>query len=127
MQKHRKLLALILAAMLTASAAGCSASSKKDSSKDSSASASDGEVKAGSDGDEESEEKNKGDIRPQDDFYGYINYKTLSEMEIPYGMDAMTPFDSPDGEDPVTKLVQEIADDNTKFPAGSNEQLIHDI
>jgi len=127
MQKHRKLLTLILAALLTASAAGCSASSKKDSSKDSSASASDGEVKAGSDGEEESEEKNKGDIRPQDDFYGYINYKTLSEMEIPYGMDAMTPFDSPDGEDPVTKLVQEIADDNTKFPAGSNEQLIHDI
>lgn len=127
MQKHRKLLALILAAMLTAGAAGCSATSKKDGSKDSSIAAEDGEGKKDSESGEEPEEKDKGDIRPQDDFYGYINYKTLSEMEIPYGMTAMTPFDSPEGEDPVTKLIQEIAGDNTEFPAGSNEQLVHDV
>lgn len=127
MQKHKKLLALILAAMLTASAVSCSAASKKESSKDSSTSSVEGGEKDDSAEDDKAEEKNKGDIRPQDDFYGYVNYKTLTEAEIPYGSDAVTPFEPADGKDPVEELIKEIAADNTKFEAGSNEQLVHDI
>ena len=127
MQKHKKLLALLLSAMLTAGAAGCSAPSKKDSGKtDSSTAVEGGEKDDTADGDEAGE-KDKGDIRPQDDFYGYVNYETLSKLEIPYGAYEATPFDSPDGKDPMIALIQEIANDDTKFPAGSNEQLVHDI
>lgn len=127
MQKHKKLLALLLSAMLTAGAVGCSAPSKKDSGKtDSSSAVEGGEKDDTADGDEAGE-KDKGDIRPQDDFYGYVNYETLSKLEIPYGAYEATPFDSPDGKDPMIALIQEIANDDTKFPAGSNEQLVHDI
>lgn len=123
MQKHRKLLALVMAAMLTAGAAGCSMNSKDKSDTDSKATAGENGEKDGSADGEKAEDKS--DIRPQDDFYGYVNRQALLDTEIPYGEYSASHFESEN--DPVEDIVLEIGGDNTKFAPGSNEQLIHDV
>ncbi|MBR3056988.1 MAG: M13 family metallopeptidase [Clostridiales bacterium] len=67
-------------------------------------------------------------IRPQDDFYGYINAADLMNMDIntKYGM-AGSFLECYLGVDESTKaIINRIKDDNSEYAPGSNEQLIHD-
>lgn len=128
MKKHMKLFSFLLALTVTASSAGCSLSGKKDSSTSSSVLSEDDEGNEGSaDGAKADEKKTDGDIRPQDDFYGYVNYATLKDAEIPYGQYGTSVFMDESDESPSEKIVKEIGKSDRKYAPGTNEQLIHDI
>lgn len=67
-------------------------------------------------------------IRPQDDFYGYVNANDLWEMEIEYGESSTGTFDLCNNQviDEQIAIVQKIISSDEEFEAGSPEQLIRD-
>ncbi len=125
MKKKHRLLPLLLAGMLTVNVCGCSMQTKDDSSgsEKTEAEDSDGAKDEKSDGDKES----KKERRPQDDFYDYINYDKLKDMEIAYGQSAASYFAGEEVQDVIENMIIEIGTSNEKFADGSNEQLVHDL
>lgn len=68
-------------------------------------------------------------IRPQDDFYGYVNANDLWNMEIEYGESSAGTFDICNQQviDEQIAIVQEILSSDEEFEPGSPEQLIRDF
>lgn len=67
-------------------------------------------------------------IRPQDDYYGYINQQALANMEIGYGNVSAGTFD--EVQEAVDQELQGIISglmSGADFAPGSNEQLIADL
>ena len=126
MQKHLKLISFLLAGMLAMSMGGCSLSGKNDSESSTSEGDTNEEKNDESDDSKDEKKKTKEDIRPQDDFYDYVNFDTLAALDIPYGEISVSGFDSKEFEDSVNDIVKEIGKSGKKYPAGSNEQLICD-
>jgi predicted metalloendopeptidase len=69
------------------------------------------------------------DIRPQDDYYGYVNQETLfgltvtsadSGAGVPYEMDEAV-------SEELYTMIREIADSKEAYALGSNEQIVHDF
>lgn len=119
MQRSRRLFALLLAGILALSNVGCSMSS--DSGKTDTSTAADGDEKK-----DDAKKKEKGKPSPQDDFYDYVNYDSLKEMEIPYGEDYDSLFGGKESEEQAKAIIKRIGESDEKFAPGTNEQLIHD-
>lgn len=119
MQRSRRLFALLLAGILALSNVGCSMSS--DSGKTDTSTAADGDEKK-----DDAKKKEKGKPSPQDDFYDYVNYDSLKEMEIPYGEDSDSLFGGKESEEQAKAIIKRIGESDEKFAPGTNEQLIHD-
>lgn len=68
------------------------------------------------------------DIRPQDDYYGYVNANDLWSRELEYGHETNGTFDICDNEimDEQVEMLQEILSSEEEFEAGSPEQLVCD-
>ena len=129
MQKKHRLLSLLLAGLLTFNVCGCSVQTKDDSSggKKTEAEKDDGAKDEKSDGEKSEDKDSKKERRPQDDFYDYINYDKLMDMEIPYGESNASYFAGEEVKDVIEKMIIEIGNSDKKYADGSNEQLIHDL
>lgn len=68
------------------------------------------------------------DIRPQDDYYGYVNANELWSRELEYGHETNGTFDICSDEimDEQIEMLQEILSSEEQFEAGSPEQLVRD-
>ena len=66
------------------------------------------------------------DIRPQDDYYGYINAQDLWEMQVPYGSSSTGTFEQVMKlvEDQTTDLIYDVVSSNTVYESGSSEDII---
>ena len=117
MRNIKKLLALLLTCSLSLGTFGCV--EKSDAEK------SDGDTAVSSEENDRSAKK-KEKPRLQDDFYDYVNYDSLKDMEIPYGEEAMSLFSLNESVDQTKEMIKEIGASTEKFAAGSNEQIIHD-
>ena len=127
MQKKHKLLSLLLAGMLSVNVCGCTMQANDDSSGSSKTEAGDSDGAKDEKSDGEKSDSKDTERRPQDDFYDYINYDALMNMEIPYGESAASRFAGESVNDVIEDMIKEIGNSNEKFPDGSNEQLIHDL
>ncbi|MBP5580936.1 MAG: M13 family metallopeptidase [Ruminococcus sp.] len=129
MQKKHKLLSILLAGLLTLNVCGCTMQANDDSSggKKTEAGDSDGAKDEKSDGDKSDDKESVDERRPQDDFYDYINYDCLKDMEIPYGEAGASRFAGEEVSKIIEEMIKEIGNSNEKFAAGSNEQLVHDL
>ncbi|MGN0552209.1 MAG: M13 family metallopeptidase [Oscillospiraceae bacterium] len=69
------------------------------------------------------------ELNAQDDFYGYVNLDRLDSMEIGFGKSSNGSFDETQDiiDERLKSMIKEIGESNETFPAGSCEQLIHDI
>jgi len=66
-------------------------------------------------------------LRAQDDFYGYINYADLANMEVSYFDSATGLMDCSDQvNEELLSMITEIAESDEKYAPGSNEQIIRD-
>lgn len=68
------------------------------------------------------------DIRPQDDYYGYINAEKLWNDEIEYGYDQKNSFFvcAKDIEEEQKAILQDILESEEEFAPGSPQQLLRD-
>ena len=68
-------------------------------------------------------------IRLGDDFYGWCNAERLYSMELADGCLTAGSFDEMDMlvNTQVDSVIKEVAAQNTAFPPGSDEQLVHDL
>lgn len=68
-------------------------------------------------------------IRPQDDYYGYINAEHLMNSTPAYGEVSSGTFDdvTDEVETELYEIIREIAESEEDFAPGSSEQLIHDL
>ncbi len=123
MKKKHRLLPLLLAGLLTVNVCGCSMQANDDSSGSKKTEAEDSK----DDGDKSEDKDTKKERRPQDDFYDYINYDKLMNMEISYGESAASYFAGEEIQDVIENMIVEIGNSNEKFADGSNEQLVHDL
>ncbi|MCR4638174.1 M13 family metallopeptidase [Ruminococcus sp.] len=125
MKRKHRLLTLLLSGLLTVNVCGCSMQAKDDSSGS--------EKTETEESDGANDEKDKGDKeekkerRPQNNFYDYINYDKLSELEIPYGEAAASYFAGEEIQDVIEDMIVEIGSSDESFADGTNEQLVHDI
>ena len=76
----------------------------------------------------DSEKKDSEEIRPQDDFYGYVNKDTLLNLDLHYGeayggptVDIMNDVNAE-----IISLISDIANSNKSYEPGTNEQLVKD-
>lgn len=78
---------------------------------------------------EESETVSGTEIRAQDDFYGYVNFETLMNMEIPFGQSSNgTLMQAGDKvEEQLNQIIEQVVNSGENYEPGSNEQLIRDI
>ncbi|MGN1304035.1 MAG: M13 family metallopeptidase [Oscillospiraceae bacterium] len=69
------------------------------------------------------------ELAAKDDFYGCINLDKLDSMEIGFGRSSNGSFDEAQDiiDERVKSMIKEIGESGEAFPAGSCEQLIHDI
>ena len=111
----RKTKALLLAVTMLLSLAGCVEMTKEVSQTKTETSA-------------ESTEDVTFDIRPQDDYYGYINAQQLWNEEIEYGSETYGAFASCENEvkEEQKVLFQNIIESDEEFEPGSPQQLIRD-
>lgn len=68
------------------------------------------------------------DIRPQDDFYGYVNAQYLWNMEIPYDSSTNGTFDivAEQVDEELKDIVREVVSSNEEYETGTDEQFIRD-
>lgn len=68
------------------------------------------------------------DIRPQDDYYGYVNANQLWARELEYNHETTGTFDICNNEvmDELIAMLQEILSSEEESEAGSPEQLVRD-
>ncbi len=68
------------------------------------------------------------DIRPQDDFYGYVNAENLWNMEIAYNASTAGTFDkvAEQVDDEVKEIIREIVLSDEEYASGSDEKFIRD-
>lgn len=80
-------------------------------------------------GDQTTTEFQDKSYRPQDDFYGYVNFDKIKDMEIDYGKSSAGSFDdiSYEIEDNLKEAGRKLVQSNENYKKGSAEQLIHDI
>lgn len=69
------------------------------------------------------------EIRPQDDYYGYINAEYLLNSEPVYGENTSGTFDDVTAEtaEELYEIIRELADSDGDFAPGSSEQLVRDF
>lgn len=125
MQKRKKLLSLLLAGLLTVSSAGCSLQKKNDS--DSSKTSGEEDTDGAKDDSANGEKADSGEIRPQDNFYDYVNHDALMNMEIPYGESYASLFADEENSKIIEDMIKDIANSSEKYADGTNEQLIRDV
>ncbi len=67
-------------------------------------------------------------FRAQDDFYGYVNLDRLTELEIGYNQSSAGSFEQAQKtvDDRLDRIILDIAESSKSYPAGSNEQIVHD-
>lgn len=112
----KKLKAFLLAVTMVVSLTGCTAEVKKEENNPKS---------------EPSETETEFDlsaIRPQDDYYGYINAEKLWNDEIEYGYDSKDSFfiAAKNVEEEQKAILQGILESQEEFEPGSPQQLIRD-
>ena len=67
-------------------------------------------------------------LTPKNDFYGYVNARSLMETELDGKTVRGTLYDLNDVvNDQLNVIIDEIAASDKAFAPGSNEQLIHDL
>lgn len=68
------------------------------------------------------------DIRPQDDFYGYVNAEDLWNMEIAYDASTAGTFDKvyEQVDEELREIVKEVVSSDEEYEPGSDEQFIRD-
>lgn len=68
-------------------------------------------------------------IRPQDDFYGYVNANNLWEMEVKYGdaSSGTSEICTQQVVDEQVAIIREIISSNEEYEPGSPEQLVRDF
>lgn len=66
------------------------------------------------------------DLRPQDDYYTYINRDTLAGLAVNYSDIAVGPIEDIDQtvDEEIFALISEIVDSDEPFEKGSNEQIV---
>lgn len=126
MRRWSKVIAILTAAALCLS--GCGLEESPDSAvsgnpQESGASAAPGERRVILAGDDV-----ELDIRPQDDFYGYVNAQTLWNLSVPFGETTAGGFDdvyrAVDAQ--LDDIILEIISSEKTFEPGSDEQMIRD-
>ncbi len=127
MQKHLRLVSFLLAGMLTLNAAGCSVTENSGKSKVSELEESEDEKDESADDEKADKKKTKEDLRPQDNFYDYVNFDTLSDLEIPYGESGISGFGEKESQDQLEDFIKEIVKSEEKYPEGSNKKIIRDF
>ncbi len=65
----------------------------------------------------------------KDDFYGYVNYDTIRNTTIEYGESGAGSFADVSSTviEQLYEIITEIGESSESYPAGSSEQLIHDL
>ena len=127
MQKHLRLVSLLLAGMLTLNAAGCSVSENSGKSRVSGLEESEDKKDESADDEKSDKKKTKEDLRPQDNFYDYVNFDTLNELEIPYGESGVSGFGEKESNDVLEDFIKEIVNSDEKYADGSNRKIIRDF
>lgn len=122
-KKMKSCIGLLLATVMAFGLCGCGIIKKevKDEATVNDAGSTDNDSK-------DSEEKASEEIRPQDDFYGYVNKDTLINLDLHYGeayggpaADIMNDVDAE-----IISLISDIAASNKSYEPGTNEQLVKD-
>ena len=74
------------------------------------------------------ERKSDEPIRPQDDYYGYVNKETLEGLKVHYSDYAVGPTVDQEilVQDEIHTMILEIVNSNEEYEPGSNEQLVKD-
>lgn len=65
-------------------------------------------------------------LRAQDDYYGYINYAELSQLEYGYFDNVVGAFDQDAVNIELIEMIQRITSSDEEYEPGSNEQIIRD-
>ncbi len=125
MKKNPRFVSLLLAGLLTLNAAGCSVS--ENGGKSSISDADESEDKKDESDDNEEADKEKAELRPQDNYYDYINSEKLKDLEIPYGEDAVSGFGESESQEVLEDFIKEIVKSDEKYPEGSNKKIIRDF
>lgn len=76
--------------------------------------------------DEPETEYDFSNLRAQDDYYGYINYAELSQLEYGYFDNAVGAFDQDAVNIELIEMIQMITSSDEEYVPGSNEQIIRD-
>lgn len=68
------------------------------------------------------------DIRPQDDFYGYVNAEYLWSLEVPYDASSTGTFEqvSKQVDEELDDIIMEVVNSGEEYQKGSDEQIIRD-